>query len=224
MIYFAATPIGNLEDITYRVVRVMREVDGIICESKKRTRVLMEHYDIKKPVRSYNDFNKEKTTDWILDKLKEGKDFVFVSSAGSPLISDPGFYLVKHLIKEEQDFTSLPGPSSVINSIILSGLPPDRFVFYGYLPRKKGRRRKILASLTEENKTVLIFESPKRVQRLLAEIAEFLPDREIALTREMTKIYEEVIRGRAEEILGDMPKLKGEFVVLIGGKDWDGVN
>ena len=219
MIYFAATPIGNLEDITYRVIRIMNEVDCIICESRKKTRILVDHYNIKKPLKSFNDFNKEKMTDWILHRLKEGKNFVFVSSAGSPLISDPGFFLVKHLIKERLSFTSLPGPSSVINSLILSGLPPDKFVFQGYLPKKKGRRNKILESLKCENRTVIIFESPKRVPRLLGEIKGVLPEREIVLTREMTKIYEEVIRGTSSEILNNMPKLKGEFVVLIGGKD-----
>jgi 16S rRNA (cytidine1402-2'-O)-methyltransferase len=218
LIYFAATPIGNLGDITYRVVRVMKEVDYIICESRKKTKILMDHYDINKPLKSYNDHNKEKMTDWILDRLKEDKSFVFVTSAGSPLISDPGFYLVKHLIKEKESFTSLPGPSSVINSLILSGLPPDKFVFYGYLPKKGGKRKKILESFKDENKTVIIFESPKRVQRLLGEIENILPEREIVLTREMTKIYEEVIKGTAKEVLKDMPKLKGEIVLLIGGR------
>ncbi len=217
MIYFAATPIGNLEDITYRVIRVMKEVDCIICESVKKTKILMDHYGIDKPLKSYNDFNKKKMTDWILHKLKEGKDFVFVTSAGSPLISDPGFFLVKNLIKENLSFTSLPGPSSVINSLIISGLPPDKFIFHGYLPKKKGKRRKILESLNCEERTFIIFESPKRVQRLLEEIEEILPEREIVLTREMTKIYEEVIRGTPREILDNMPNLKGEFVVLIRG-------
>jgi len=218
LIYFAATPIGNLEDITYRVIGIMKEVDCIICESRNKTKILMDHYNIKKPLKSYNDYNKEKMTDWILKGLKEGKDFVFVTSAGSPLISDPGFYLIKYLIRERLSFTSLPGPSSVINSLILSGLPPDKFVFYGYLPRKKGKRNRVLESLRCENKTVIIFESPKRVQNLLFEIEKILPEREIVLTREMTKIYEEVIKGTASEILKNMPKLKGEFVVLIGGK------
>ncbi len=224
MIYFAATPIGNLEDVTYRVIRIMKEVDGIICESKQKTKILLDQYRIDKPLKSYNDFNKEKMTEWILEKLKDGKDFVFVSSAGSPLISDPGFYLVKHLIEEKQNFTSLPGPSSVINSMILSGLPPDKFIFLGYLPKKKGKRRKILESLKEESRTVIIFESPKRVQKLLSLMESILPEREIVLTREMTKLYEEIIRGRPLEILDNMPKLKGEFVVLMGGKDWIGVN
>ena len=197
----------------------MKEVDCIICESRKKTKILMDHYDIKKPLKSYNDFNKEKMTDWILGKLKEGKKFVFVTSAGSPLISDPGFFLVRRLIKEKESFTSLPGPSSVINSLILSGLPPDKFIFQGYLPRKKGKRNKILESLKSENRTVIIFESPKRVQRLLCEIERILPGREVVLTREMTKIYEEVIRGTSKHILDNMPNLKGEFVVLIGGKD-----
>jgi 16S rRNA (cytidine1402-2'-O)-methyltransferase len=224
LIYFAATPIGNLEDITYRVIRIMNEVDGIICESMRKTKILTDYYGIKKPLKSYNDFNKKKITDWIIRKLKEGKNFVFVSSAGSPLISDPGFYLIKNLIKEKQDFTSLPGPSSVINGLVLSGLPPDRFVFYGYLPRKKGKRIKILEVLKDEDKTVIIFESPKRVERLLGELEKILPDREIVLTREMTKIYEEVIRGTSKSILDSSTKLRGEFVVLIGGKACVGVN
>ncbi|MBN1695190.1 16S rRNA (cytidine(1402)-2'-O)-methyltransferase [candidate division WOR-3 bacterium] len=217
MIYFAATPIGNLEDITYRVIRVMKEVDCIICESVKKTKILMDHYGIDKPLKSYNDFNKKTMTDWILHKLKEGKNFVFVTSAGSPLISDPGFFLVKNLIKENLSFTSLPGPSAVINSLIISGLPPDKFIFYGYLPKKKGKRRKVLESIKSEERTCIIFESPKRVQRLLEELKEILPEREIVLTREMTKIYEEVIRGIPGEILDNMPNLKGEFVVLIRG-------
>jgi 16S rRNA (cytidine1402-2'-O)-methyltransferase len=196
----------------------MKEVDCIICESRKKTKILMDRYDIKKPLKSYNDFNKEKMTDWILEKLKEGKNFVIVTSAGSPLISDPGFFLVRRLIKEKESFTSLPGPSSVINSLILSGLPPDKFVFQGYLPKKKGKRNKVLESLKGENRTCIIFESPKRVQRLLCEIEKILPGREIVLTREMTKIYEEVIRGTSRHILDNMPNLKGEFVVLIGGE------
>jgi 16S rRNA (cytidine1402-2'-O)-methyltransferase len=224
LIYFAATPIGNLEDITYRVIRLMKEVDCIICESSQKTRILIDHYGIKKPLKSYNDFNKERMTEWILNELKDGKNFVFVSSAGSPIVSDPGFYLVKHLIKENESFTSLPGPSSVINALILSGLPPDKFIFQGYLPRKKGKRDRILESLKDESRTVIIFESPKRVQNLLFEIEKVLPDRQVVLTREMTKIYEEVKRGRAAEILDSMPNLKGEFVVLIGGKDWAGID
>jgi 16S rRNA (cytidine1402-2'-O)-methyltransferase len=224
LIYFAATPIGNLEDITYRVIRIMKEVDGIICESSQKTKILLNHYGINKPLKSYNDFNKEKVTDWILDRLKEGQNFVFVSSAGSPLVSDPGFYLLKHLIEEGQEFTSLPGPSSVVNALILSGLPPDKFIFQGYLPRKKGKRKKFLESLKDEIKTVITFESPKRLERLLFEIKELLPERIVVLTREMTKIYEEIIRGTPEYILNNMPKLKGEFVVLIGGVDWAGVS
>ena len=224
MIYFAATPIGNLEDVTYRVIRIMNEVDCIICESMRKTKILTDNYGIKKPLKSYNDYNKKKMTDWIIHKLKEGKNFVFVSSAGSPLISDPGFYLIKNLIKEKQDFTSLPGPSSVINGLILSGLPPDKFVFYGYLSRKKGKRIKILEALKNEDKTVIIFESPKRIERLLGELENILPDREIVLTREMTKIYEEVIRGTSKSILDNLARLRGEFVVLIGGNGCVGVN
>ena len=202
----------------------MNEVDCIICESVRKTKILTDHYGIKKPLKSYNDFNKEKMTDWILNRLKEGNNFVFVSSAGSPVISDPGFYLIKNLIKEKHDFTSLPGPSSVVNALILSGLPPDKFVFYGYLPRKKGKRVNILENIKNENKTVIIFESPKRIKRMLVELEKILPDRKIVITREMTKIYEEVIRGTSKGILDNLPRLKGEFVVLIGGKGCAGVS
>ncbi len=202
----------------------MNEADYIICENVRKTKILTNRYGIKKPLKSYTDFNKVKMTDWILDKLKEGKNFVFVSSAGSPLVSDPGYYLVKNLIKGKEDFTGLPGPSAVINALILSGFPPDKFIFLGYLPKKKGKRNKILESIREENKTIIIFESPRRVERLLVELEKILPDREIVLTREMTKIYEEVIRGTASRILNDRLKLKGEFVVLIGGKNCVGVN
>lgn len=201
----------------------MREVDYIICENKKRTKILIEHYGIKKPLKTFNDYNREKMTSWILNKLQEGKDFIFITSAGSPLISDPGFYLVKHLIKEKQPFTSLPGPCSLINALILSGLPSDKFIFEGYLPKKEGKRRKILESLKGEERTVIFFESPRRIEKLLIEIREILPDRFIVLAREMTKIYEEVIRGKANEIIDNMPELKGEFVVLIGGKNWSGI-
>ncbi|MEA1912319.1 MAG: 16S rRNA (cytidine(1402)-2'-O)-methyltransferase [candidate division WOR-3 bacterium] len=223
MIYFTATPIGNLEDITYRAVKIMKEVDYIICENTRKTKILLNRYGINKPTKSYNDYNKNSRTEWILEKLKEGLNIFFVSSAGSPLISDPGFYLVKSLIKNDIPFTSLPGPSAVINSLILSGLPPDKFIFEGYLPRGKGKRYKIFQELKGEKRTVIIFESPKRIKRLLSEFEQIMPNREVTIVKEMTKIHEEVLRGKPEEVKKNLPPLKGEFVVLIGGCDWSGI-
>ncbi len=223
MLYFTATPIGNLEDITYRAIRIMREVDYIICENTRKTRILLNKYGIKKSMKPYNDYNKKRQCEWIIENLKKGMDIVFVSSAGSPLISDPGFYLVKHLIQEDLEFTSIPGPSAVINSLILSGLPPDRFIFAGYLPKKREKRLRLLKNLENETRTVVIFESPKRIRRLIEELEQLLPDREISLVKEMTKIYQKTIRGKPRTVLENLSSVKGEFVVLIGGKDWTGI-
>jgi len=223
LFYFVATPIGNLEDITYRAVRILKEVDYIVCENTRKTGILLNNYGIKKSMKSYNDYNKEPQVEWIIRKMKKEMDIAFVSSAGSPLISDPGFYLLKRLIQEKLPYTSIPGPSAVINALILSGLPPNRFVFEGYLPRKKGKRHSLLRNLEDEIRTVIIYESPKRIRRLIDELDQFLPDREISLVKEMTKIYQTIIRGKPKEVIENLSREKGEFVVLIGGKKWTGI-
>ena len=224
MLYFTATPIGNLEDITYRAIRIMKESDYIICENISRTGIILKKYEIKKPLKSYNDYNKIMRTEWIIKQLKEGFEITFVTSAGSPLISDPGFYLIKRLMLENLPFTSIPGPSAVINSLILSGIPPDRFIFEGYLPRKKNKRHSIIQELTHEKRTVIVFESPKRIKRLINELDQFLPDREVSIIKEMTKIHQTVIRGKPKDLLEKFPREKGEFVVIIGGEDWIGIH
>jgi len=225
LLYFTATPIGNLEDITHRAIRIMKEVDYIICEDTRKTSILLNKYGIKKPMKPYNDYNKNKQTKWIIEKMKkEEMDIVFVSSAGSPLISDPGFYLVKSLLRENLPFTSIPGPSAVINSLILSGLPPDRFIFEGYLPKNKGKRHRLLENLENEKRTTIVFESPKRLEKFMDELEQILPDREISIVKEMTKIYQTIVRGKPEQIKKNLPPLKGEFVVLIGGCEWTGIN
>ena len=174
-------------------------------------------------MKSYNDYNKEPQAEWIIRRMKEEMDIAFVSSAGSPLISDPGFYLLKRLIQEKLPYTSIPGPSAVINALILSGIPPNRFIFEGYLPRKKGKRHSLLRNLEDEIRTVIIYESPKRIRRLIGELDQFLPDREISLVKEMTKIYQTIIRGKPKEVIENLSSEKGEFVVLIGGKKWTGI-
>jgi len=203
----------------------MKEVDYIICEDTRKTSILLNKYGIKKPMKPYNDYNKNKQTKWIIEKMKkEEMDIVFVSSAGSPLISDPGFYLVKNLLRESLPFTSIPGPSAVINSLILSGLPPDRFIFEGYLPKNKGKRHRLLENLENEKRTTIVFESPKRLERFIDELEQFLPDREISIVKEMTKIHQTIVRGKPEQIKKNLQHIKGEFVVLIGGCEWTGID
>ena len=223
MLYFTATPIGNLEDITYRAIRIMKDSDYIICENISRTGIILKKYGIKKPLKSYNDYNKKMRTEWIIKQLKEGLEIAFVTSAGSPLISDPGFYLIKRLTHENLPFTSIPGPSAVINSLILSGIPPDRFIFEGYLPKKKGKRHSIFHELTHEKRTVIVFESPNRIKKLIKELDQFLPRREVSIIKEMTKIHQTIVRGKPKELLEKLPREKGEFVVVIGGEDWTGI-
>jgi 16S rRNA (cytidine1402-2'-O)-methyltransferase len=224
LLYFTATPIGNLEDITYRAIRILKESDYIICENTSKTGIILKKYGIKKSLKSYNDYNKIMRTEWIINQLKDGLEIAFVTSAGSPLISDPGFYLVKRLILENLPFTSIPGPSAVINSLILSGIPPNRFIFEGYLPKKKGKRHSTLQELIHEKRTVIVFESPNRIKRLIKELGQFLPDREISIIKEMTKIHQTIIRGKPKELLEKLPREKGEFVVIIGGEDWTGIH
>lgn len=224
MLYFIASPIGNLEDITIRALEIIKESDLVVCENTGRTSILLNEYNIRKSMIPYNDYNKDKQIKKIIKSLKDGQDIAFLTSAGSPLISDPGFSLVKEMIIENLSFDSIPGPSAAINSLILSGLPPDRFIFEGYLPRKKGRRRKIIEDFIEEEKTIILFESPKRIERLLKEFNKIIPEREIVLVREMTKIHQEIIRGKPQFLLDNLPLTKGEFTVLIGGKKWTGIH
>lgn len=202
----------------------MKESDYIVCENTRKTGILLNKYSIKKRLKSYNDYNKERQTEWIIHQLKKGLKIVFVTSSGSPLISDPGFYLLKRLIQDDISFTSIPGPTAVINSLILSGLPPDRFIFEGYLPKKKGKRHRILHEIAHEKRTVIVYESPKRIKRLINELEQFLPDREVSIVKEMTKIYQSIIRGKPKELSEKLTSEKGEFVVLIGGEDWTGIH
>ena len=217
MIYIVATPIGNLEDITLRALRVLKEVDYILCEDTRRTRILLEHFGIKKRLVSFNDNNKDKRLSGVLRDLEEGMHIALVSDAGTPIISDPGYKLIKECIKRGIGITSIPGASAVINALVLSGLPPDRFYFAGFLPRKKGKRIRELEFIKNVACTTILFESPKRINRLLCDLERIIPDREVVILREMTKIHEERISGMPSE-LKDIKNLKGEIVLIIGEK------
>jgi len=219
-LYIVSTPIGNLKDITYRAVEVLSSVDLIASEDTRRTRILLEHYGIKKPLISYNDINKSKTTPKILKRLQENSSIALVSDSGTPGISDPMYYLVKRAISEEIDIVPVPGASALLAGIVVSGLPNDRFVFEGFIPAKKGRKKRFLR-LKDEIRTIILFESPHRLVKTLEDLKDFLGNRKISIAREMTKIYEEFIRTDIDSALKlfSEKKPRGEFVLIVEGKD-----
>lgn len=218
-LYVVSTPIGNLEDITLRALRVLSEVDLIAAEDTRRTRVLLKHFDIKTPVTSYFDFNKEKKAPLLVGQLLKGKSIAIVSNAGTPGISDPAFFLVRKAIQEGIEITSIPGPTAFVAALVISGLPTDRFVFEGFLPHKKGRKKR-LEQLAEERRTIILYESPHRLLRTLEDIKRYLGDRSIVVAREITKKFEEVLRGSTTHILEVLSQRRprGEVVIIIQGK------
>jgi len=219
-LYLIATPIGNLEDITLRALRMLREADLLAAEDTRRTRRLLEHYDISRPLISYHDHNKEHRSARLLEALRQGRSVALVSDAGTPGISDPAFYLVRLAIEHDVPVVPIPGPASPIAALVVSGLPPDRFVFEGFLPAKAGKRRARLRALAEEPRTIVLFESPHRLVRTLREILDILGDRPAAVARELTKKFEEVSRGPVSGLLERYAekKPKGEIVILLAGR------
>ncbi|MCH7760209.1 16S rRNA (cytidine(1402)-2'-O)-methyltransferase [candidate division TA06 bacterium] len=220
-LYLVATPIGNLEDITLRAIRVLKEVDLICAEDTRRAKILLKFYSIDTPVTSYYDYNKERKSPGLLKRLKDGGRIGLISEAGTPGISDPGFYLAKRALDAHIRVIPIPGSTALISALIASGLPTDRFLFEGFLPRKKGKRRKRLEGLAQEERTIVLFESPYRVHQTLQEIRDVLGDREVAVARELTKRFEEVRRGRVGEVLEYYGKkgVKGEVVIVLHGRE-----
>jgi 16S rRNA (cytidine1402-2'-O)-methyltransferase len=219
VLYIVSTPIGNLGDITLRALRILKEVDMIAAEDTRQTKKLLNHYEIKKHPVSYHDHNKIRQGEMIAGKLKEGLDVALVSDAGTPGISDPSYYLINLSLKEGIRVEPVPGPTAAITALSISGLPTDRFVFEGFLPRKKGKRRKRLEELSQEERTIILYESPYRIYNVLEEIFSVMGNRKIVIGREMTKRYEEIIRGELEYILGQMKgrEIKGEITVILKG-------
>ncbi len=217
--HFVATPIGNLGDISLRALAVLAAADVVYAEDTRHTRRLLSRYGIEVPLSSYHDHNKIKVVPVIVSRLKAGDKVAVVSDAGMPCISDPGFTLVRSLLEEDLPWTVIPGPSSTVTALVLAGFSPDRFLYLGYAPRKKGQRKKFLVDALAEPGSVLIFESCHRVRSTLEILDELAPERMIAVVREITKIHEEALRGRAAELLEIMtgPRLKGELVIVLQG-------
>jgi 16S rRNA (cytidine1402-2'-O)-methyltransferase len=218
-LYVVATPIGNLEDITFRAVRILREVDRIACEDTRHTRKLLDHYNIATPVVSYHEHNEQTRSEELLRELQAGKNIALVSDAGTPLIADPGYRLVRKAREEGIPISPLPGPSAVLAALAASGLATDTFLFVGFLASKKSQRRKQLEELKSTPATVVFYEAPHRIVETLDDIAEILGARPIVLARELTKMHEEFLDGTAAEVreaLAQRPSLKGEFTILIG--------
>ncbi len=213
-----ATPIGNLADITLRALNTLKEVDLIACEDTRHTKTLLSHHGITQKLISYNEHNAESSRPEIIRLLKEGMNIALVSDAGTPLISDPGYKLVRECIANAIDVTSLPGACSVINALCLSALPTDRFMFIGFLPPKSAARIKLLESYRWFTSPIIFLESPNRVIDSLKDLGQVMPQAEVAICREMTKLYEEVIRGNIThviDVLSSKEKVMGEIVVVI---------
>lgn len=218
MLYLVPTPIGNLEDITFRAVRVLKEVDVIACEDTRTSRVLLDHYEIETPVVSYHDHNERRRAPDLVSRMQAGGDVALISDAGSPGLSDPGFYLVRECIRHEIPVTALPGATALVPALTMSGLPTERFYFEGFLPAKKGRRTK-LERLAAQDATMVLYESPHRIARTLKDLAETLgEDREAAVLRELSKKFEEAARGSLGSLARrfEDKKARGEFVVVVG--------
>jgi len=218
-LFLCPTPIGNLEDITLRVLKVLKEVDVIAAEDTRVTKKLLNHYGIKKPLISYHEHNKNSKGEEIIKRLISGEDVALVSDAGTPGISDPGEDLIRAAIRENIDIVPLPGPSAFILALIVSGFSTKRFVFEGFLPKKEKEREKILEELSREKRTIILYESPHRIVKTLREIKDKMGNRNIVLARELTKFYEEIFRGSLEEALAKYQEEepRGEFVVVIEG-------
>ena len=222
-LYTISTPIGNLSDFSFRAIEILNEIDYLICEDTRVTKKLLNHYKIKSTLLPYNVFNENKLTDKYIKHLTDGKNMGIVSDAGTPCISDPGYKLVNNCRQLNIEVISIPGPSSLISALSISGLPTDSFYFEGFLPKKKGRKTKF-EFLSSIPSTVVLFESPYRLVKTVNDILFFMGNRQICICKELTKVYEEVMFGCVADILkllSKIDKLKGEYVIIIAKKGYE---
>lgn len=223
MLYIVPTPVGNMEDMTFRAIRVLNEADLILAEDTRTSSVLMKHYDIKTHLVSHHKFNEHQTSSGIVDKLKSGMTIALISDAGTPGISDPGFFLVREAVEAGIEVQCLPGATAFVPAIVSSGLPDDRFCFEGFLPQKKGRMSK-LEALADEHRTMIFYESPYRLVKALQQMGEvFGIDRRVSVCREISKVHEESVRGTIEEVIAHFTATepKGEIVIVVAGKPYE---
>ncbi len=220
-LYLVPTPVGNLEDITYRALRILKEADLILAEDTRTSGILLKHFEIKNAMLSYHKFNEHQTVDRVVERLRAGETVAVISDAGTPGISDPGFLVAREAIRAGVEVITLPGATAFVPALVSSGLPCDRFCFEGFLPQKKGRQSR-LEALREESRTMIFYESPHRVVKALAQFVEvFGPERPVSVCREISKIHEESVRGTLQEVLNyfQTNEPRGEFVIVVGGLD-----
>lgn len=219
-LYLVPTPIGNLEDMTLRAIKVLKEVDVVLAEDTRTSGKLLKHFEINTPLQSHHMHNEHKQLDGLVQKMKKGSIYALISDAGTPAISDPGFLLTRACVENDIEVECLPGPTAFVPALVNSGLPNDRFVFEGFLPIKKGRQTRLL-ELAEETRTMVFYESPHKLIKTLTHFAEYFgEDRAISVSRELTKLYEETVRGTVAELIAHFTTKapKGEFVIVVGGK------
>lgn len=220
-LFVIPTPIGNLEDMTFRAIRLLKEATLILAEDTRTTGILLKHFDIQNKMQSYHKFNEHKAVSHIVDRLNSGENIALVSDAGTPGISDPGFLVIRECVKAGIEVECLPGATAFVPALVSSGIPSDKFCFEGFLPQKKGRMTR-LKFLAEETRTIILYESPHRVLKTLTQLAEYIgEERYIAACREISKIYEEVRRGTLKELIThySVNEPRGEFVIIISGKE-----
>jgi len=219
ILYICGTPIGNLEDITLRALKILKEVKLIAAEDTRHTLKLLNHYQINTKVTSYYEYNKFKKAPYLVEILKNGQDIALVSDAGMPGISDPGYVLIDLSLKNSIKIIPVPGVSALITALVVSGLPIDKFVFEGFLPRKIKERKRYFKSIENEERTIIFYETPHRLKRALKDMLEILGDRKVVIARELTKIYEEIIRGKLSQVLSgiDSKEIKGEITLIVQG-------
>jgi len=219
-LYIVPTPIGNLEDITLRAIKVLKEVDLILCEDTRRSKKLLNHLEIDVPLKSHHKFNEHIEVSYIVKKIVEGSNMALISDAGVPGISDPGFLIVRTCLENNIEIECLPGPTAFVPALVVSGLPIDKFIFEGFLPAKKGRKSR-LEKLALESRTMVFYESPHKLLRTLLDFDNFFgSNRKISISRELTKLYEETLRGSIKEMVAiySHKKPKGEYVIIVQGK------
>ncbi len=219
-LYLVPTPIGNLEDITFRAIRVLKEVDLILAEDTRNSGKLLKHFEIATPMQSHHMHNEHKTVEGVVRHIQNGKNVALISDAGTPAISDPGFLLTRACVEAGVEVDCLPGATAFVPALVNSGLPNDKFVFEGFLPVKKGRQTR-LEFLAQETRTMILYESPHKLLKTLGQIAEYFgEDRQVSVSREITKLHEETVRGTAAEVLAHYQNKppKGEIVVIVAGK------